>query len=87
MLQWTGWSTELIPQLKEMHQELQIDVMEAEANGHDHLPGRHESSMDGEGGGAGYAYYHETKIFRAPAFLRSVLPSFLPCFVWRLFVS
>lgn len=43
-----GWSQELIPTLKEMHQELQTDVLEAETHGHDHLPMRHENSMDGE---------------------------------------
>lgn len=51
-----AWSSELIPQLKEMHQELQIDVMEAEAHGHDHLPARHESSMDGDDDVRGTGY-------------------------------
>ena len=47
-LHMVGWSEELIPTLKTMHQELQADVLKAESNGHDHLPARNESTMDGD---------------------------------------
>ena len=47
-----GWTDELIPTLKSMHQELQADVLKAESHGHDHLPARNETSMDGDPDGS-----------------------------------
>ena len=51
-LHMVGWSEELVPTLKSMHQELQIDVLKAESHGHDHLPARNETSMDGDPDGS-----------------------------------
>ena len=41
-------------------QRLQMQVMHAETRGHDHLPSRHESSMDDEVQGSGLRETYET---------------------------
>ena len=55
-----GWSDELVAQLKDGVQRLQMQVMHAETRGHDHLPSRHESSMDDEVQGSGLRETYET---------------------------
>ena len=55
-----GWSDELVAQLKDGVQKLQMQVMDAETRGHDHLPSRHESSMDDDVQGSGLRETYET---------------------------
>jgi hypothetical protein len=65
-LHMVGWSEELVPTLKSMHQQLQIDVLKAESHGHDHLPARNETSMDGDPDG-NLGLREQYVVFRVPA--------------------
>lgn len=81
-----GWAEDLIPTLKSMHQELQADVLKAESHGHDHLPARNETSMDGDPAGSmglreQYAVLHHMPACGSPWL--ALHPNFNHCHIFE----